>query len=692
MVNPAQQSWTGGELSPKMYGRTDVQQYFNGARRIENWIVETQGAVKFRSGFQYISGTKDNQRAFLYRFQFSDIQAYVLEFTQGNIRIYRDRGVLTDGGVPIDIPSPYQEDELFDLKFAQNAASLYIAHPNHPPQIVTRTIETSWTLAPQPIVGFVPELSPDNYPSCVAFYEERVIYGATNELPETLWFSRSGEADDFTIGTEADDGIRYTIAASDDVNRPEWIRGTEDFLAVGGFGDVLRVTGGEGQSAVTPTSISIRPTNTYGCADINPISAKQAVMYIQRNRRTLFSLEIEDITGIYRPVDRNIFADHVTLSGITQMAYQEDRPDVLWSVRSDGQLLGLTIAFEQEVSGWHRHTTDGKFISIATTPRDNDYDTLWACVEREIDGVTQYSIEHLNDFQDYPVLSDFVTGQKNQREDFIRFQRAMFEAQKKYIHLDSALTYDGSVQGVDAGASLTVSAVAGTGVNITSSVDIFSAGDVGREIRVKSIDGSKQGIAVISSFVNGSSVNVDVLVDFTDLDVLAPDHWYITTGTLSGIDHLEGKEVGVLIDGAVHPKVIVTNGQVELDQQGSVVHVGLPYVGTVESMNLEGGAQLGTSQTKKMNTGRVGVRLLDTAGLSFGSDYYRLENRLLREAVDLMDTPPPLITGDELINFRDGSSTKSTGWDRGKRVIFQQDLPLPATVQLITPHFEVSET
>jgi hypothetical protein len=47
--------------------------------------------------------------------------------------------------------------------------------------------------------------------------------------------------------------------------------------------------------------------------------------------------------------------------------------------------------------------------------------------------------------------------------------------------------------------------------------------------------------------------------------------------TFDGLDHLEGKEVYSVIDGEYFPLKTVENGQIELDQIGNVVHVGLPF-------------------------------------------------------------------------------------------------------------------
>jgi len=60
----------------------------------------------------------------------------------------------TSGGVAnrvYEITSPYLEAELFDVKFAQSADTMWMVHPNHYPRKLTRTGNTSWTLTTAPI-------------------------------------------------------------------------------------------------------------------------------------------------------------------------------------------------------------------------------------------------------------------------------------------------------------------------------------------------------------------------------------------------------------------------------------------------------------------------------------------------------------------------------------------------------------
>lgn len=749
-------NFSGGEISPKMYGRFDLAAYYSGARKVENFIPQTVGSAHFRTGFRYVSRTAGNNKAFLSLFDIDGDISFVLEFTDEKLRFYRNGGqvredaqaitgitkanpaVVTYSGadnyangdsvyiedvlgmtevngleftvanvdtgantfelsgvdssaydayvsggevsVITEVTTPYTEAQIFDLKFAQNNVDLYITHPSHNPKKLTFTSATSWALANHSPTGL--SLSADNYPSAVTFFEQRLVYGGTNNSPQTLYFSQSADADNFTVGTAVDDGIVYTVAG--DGNTIRWLRGTSKFLAIGTFGDVLQATGGI-DGVITPTSISVRPSNSYGVANINPIGRGNQVFYMQRNQLILRSFEYDFESDGYVPIDRNTIADHITESGVTQIAFQEGRPNIIWAAKTNGELVGMTIEDAESISGWHRHSTQGEVVSVASVPRRTKYNQFWVCVKRGDD----YFMEYLIDEPDFPLRDDYFTGDRS--ADNITFENLIFEAQKEYVHLDSALTYDGLSAGVGASATLTPAATTGTGINFTASASVFSSSDVGRELWRKSITGSETGRAIITAYTSATVVECTILEDFDATTAIPAGEWYFTADTLIGLDHLEGYEVSVVTDGGQHPVRTVTNGTISLDAQSSVVHVGLSYSGWLETNDLEGGGTNGPVQTKKKSLKAAGIRFLNTLFAKFGVDYYALRQIDMRTSNMKMDRPPLLFTGD--IKEVYGNNTNDDydgGWQRQKRVIINQDLPFPCNVQLIIPYITVS--
>lgn len=753
--------FSAGELSPRMYGRFDLAAYYSGARRMENFVCQVTGPAYFRTGTIYAAKTRDNAKAFMWTFEFTDAAAFALEFTPGYIRFFRNNGIVTEtsqditnisqaspgvltydgsdnfsngdrvliegvsgmvelnnveaqvanvdtanntfelsgidtsaytayvsGGTIkkiVEVTTPYTADDLFDLKFAQNNDDLYIVHPSYNPKKLTFTSATSWALTDHSPTGLT--LSSNNYPSAVTFYEQRLIYAGTNNNPQTLYFSKSGDVDNFTTGTGADDGIQYTVVGGGSI---EWLRGTDRFLAVGAFQDVLKVTGGI-DDVITPDSISVRPTNSFGVADINPIGKGSQIFYMQKNSLIMRSLEFDFTQDSFFPADRNTIADHITGDGITQIAFEEGRPNVVWAVRTDGQLAGLTVEDTESVSGWHRHKTDGEFVSVAALPRPSEYNQVWVCVKRTINGTTSYYVEYFDDQRTYSRRNDFVGFTTTEAGDDNAFRNKILEEQKLYIHIDSTLSFDGSLTGSDAGAALTPAAVTGSGVAFTSSAAVFTVDDIGKEIWRKSTTGAEYGVARITAFNSTTKVTCEILEDFNGTSAIPAGEWFLTTNSISGLSHLEGKEVTIVADGGQHPKVTVSDGSISLNRQAGFIHIGLPYTGYIESNDIEGGGTDGASQTKKKAITGVGFRFLDTLYAKYGAGYYDLTQIEQRTASMKMNRPPTLFSGDVKKQYTNKSlSNTQAGWQREKRVIISQDQPFPCRIQLIVPYIDTS--
>lgn len=778
-VNTSYTDFSAGEISPKMYGRFDLANFYSGHKRVENFIVENTGQASFRAGTVFAAETKGNQIAMLYPWNFDNDISFVLEFTDQVIRFYNNDGIIESGGSPYEVVSPYDEADLFNLKFQQEGLDLYIAHPDYAPRKLTYTSATSWSLSAHGayrdvfqnsqlisnitqanpptltyggansftagdtvyisgiagmtelndkrfLIGTVntgaktitlqdldgnnidasgytpwssggiieritqenaPFLSSGKYPTCVGSYEDRIVYGGSNDLPSVLYFSKSGDTDDFTLGDEVDDGIEYFIKGQ--ANNIKWVAGTSLFLAIGTFGDVLQATGGI-DDVITPSSISIRPSNSYGVLDIMPVSRNTQIFYSQNNGLKLRSFEYSLETNNYIPIDRNIIADHITNSGIKQLAYKSGSPNVVWAVKNNGELIGMTLEESEGVSGWHRHITDGEIISVASLPRENEDDQLWLCVKRTVNGSTKYYVEFLSDAVTYPDRKDYRNS-GNEAQDRINFSNVMFEAQKDYIYLDSCLTYNGTSAGVAASASVTPAASTGTSITFTASASVFNSNDVGREIWRKSITGVETGRAVITGYTSATVVTCDILEDFDSTSAIPSGQWYLTAGTVTGLSHLEGLDVSVLADGGQHSQKTVSSGSITLDRQSSVVHVGLAYSGYIETNSLEGGGTNGTAQTKRKSVHAIGFKFLNSLFARCGVNYYQLQQINDRTAAMNMDRPPLPTTGARKINiYKKPLDNFDAGWQRDVTAIVAQTQPFPCNVQLITPYMDVS--
>ena len=243
------------------------------------------------------------------------------------------------------------------------------------------------------------------HPSCVTFFEQRLVFAATLSQPQTLFFSVSGDyenMDDNYHGTVADDdAIIYTIA-SNQVNAIRFMTATRT-LIIGTAGGEFAVSGGGTDIAITPTNILIKKQSNNGAANVDALAVGNATLFLQRAKRKLRELAYNfDVDGYLAP-DLTILAEHISEGGFKQLSYQQEPNQIIWCVRNDGQLIGLTYQREQEVVAWHRHIFGGAFSSgnavcesVATIPTDNSEYQTWVIVKRTINGATKRYIEYIH--------------------------------------------------------------------------------------------------------------------------------------------------------------------------------------------------------------------------------------------------------------------------------------------------------
>ena len=148
IVYTKQSSFAGGEVSPDMWGRDDHQKYAVSAKTMENFIPHPYGGASNRPGSRLVCEVKDSSKKVkLLPFQFSVEQAYIIEAGENYLRYIKDGGQIVNGSTIVETTTTYAEDDLFDLKTAQSADTMYLCHNNYPPKTLTRSSHTSWAFA-----------------------------------------------------------------------------------------------------------------------------------------------------------------------------------------------------------------------------------------------------------------------------------------------------------------------------------------------------------------------------------------------------------------------------------------------------------------------------------------------------------------------------------------------------------------
>jgi hypothetical protein len=311
---------------------------------------------------------------------------------------------------------------------------MYLVHPGYAIRKLTRSGHTSWTLSTPSLSGSPsPTLNntTDKYPSSVSFFEQRLVFAGSNDNPQTLWFSKSGDLENFTTGSNDTDAMVYTIA-SNKVNAIRYISAQRS-LIVGTVGGEFVVSASGTTQPITPTNVQIQKQSSYGSANVDAVQIENVTMFLQRAKRKIRELTYNLNIDQYQATDMTLLAEHVTENGITEMAYQQEPDSILWCVRGDGTLIGFTYARAESVMGWHRHIIGGVFgsgqavvESVATIPTDSNEDEFYMIVKRTINGATRRYVEYLT-------LFDYGTDQNDA------------------FYVDSGLTYSGSAATVISG-------------------------------------------------------------------------------------------------------------------------------------------------------------------------------------------------------------------------------------------------
>lgn len=147
-ASPAFTNFTAGELSPRLDGRTDLSKYFNGCKKLQNFVIHPHGGASRRPGTTFVREVKNSAHsARLIPFEFNVTQTYILEFGDQYFRIHKDGGTVVSGGSPVEVTTPYAHTDLDKLKFTQSADVMYLVHPDFAPRKITRTSHTSWTIS-----------------------------------------------------------------------------------------------------------------------------------------------------------------------------------------------------------------------------------------------------------------------------------------------------------------------------------------------------------------------------------------------------------------------------------------------------------------------------------------------------------------------------------------------------------------
>ena len=720
-ASPIVTSFNAGEWSPRLEGRVDQEKYFSACKVLEDFVPQIHGGAIKRSGSRFVREVKTSANdTRLLSFEFSTTQAYILEFGDLYMRVYRNNGIVLSGGSPYEVVTPYSASEVFDLQIAQSADVLYVAHPNHPPQKISRTADDAWTVTE---IDFAwPAFLSENTDTSVTMY-----ISATAGTGRTITASSSVFTPDMVgsyvkfreiVGANHDewaagatiapgsfrryqDNVYYSNAGGTAGTRPpvhdegeESDGGVTDWRFINDGEGYAKITGYTSGTSVTadvivqmPTIVSVPKaswrwsigawSDEYGYpTTVTFFDDRLLWAGTANNPQTIWG----SVVGAYENYKTGTFDDdsyQFTINSDQVNAIQWLSPGkVLLIGTVGGEFVMRATSLEEAITPTNvrvreENSLGGKKIA----PIRVGNATLF--VQRAGRKLREMVYDFDSDSyraKDVSLLSEYITAP------------AIIEMayQKEPGQVIWAVRSDGVLLGftyerVEDVFGWHRHTLGGTNAKVKSVASIPHPDGDGDQVWM-----------IVERTVDGSTVKyVEYFEKQWERTNDIEDAFYVDSGltydgapatTISGLDHLEGETVTILADGATHPDKTVASGSITLDRSASVVQIGLGFKATLQTMRLEAGAGDGTAQGKTKRLHNVTVRIDQTGpGLWYGPDTTTMDEMQFRDPSMAMGVAVPVFDGDK------GPLTWPGGYEKDARVTLQHRLPLPCSILAIMP-------
>lgn len=667
VIYPYKSTFTRGEITPLLHGRADLEYYQHGLAFCKNWTPLRFGGITKRPGSYFVNGAKNNDKsARLIPFIFSTEQAYQLEFGENYFRVYAEQQPVLSGMMHVEVATPYDEDDLIDLRYVQSGDVLYIVHPNYAPRQVSRLSHTSWAID---LVTFLDGPYLDVNPVAA------------------LTVTRSGAGPtSYTLTWSADDGINDGAGfTADDVGRQirilhppetEWA-----IWVITAVTNPTTITATLEQGTSNTTATPDWRLSAWGAYEGWPsrISFYQQRLFYARTLRqpeTLWGSRPYFFTD-FRPGANDD-------DGVTFSITGEQVSEINWI--KEGAVLAIgTVASTRALgpgetgvltpSSWSL-TPEVDFRTTATPPIRVGGLVLFA-------GAFGRSFRELIFEQsrqgfvapDIALLSEHLLADGILEIAYVQEPLGLIYLLMQTGELVS-ITYDRE-QGVTGFAPVKL---AGDPVVESISAIPGTFSDELWMVCVREIDG-------------GTVRYIEVLQEPFLHKNAAEDAWFldcasfyvgVAASVFSGMDYLEGETVGIWSEGAYLGTVEIVGGEFTLpdERESTNLIVGLEYEALAITLPFHGdvtGEGDVAHDPMLVNQGMVDV--YRTIGLEVGTNekMYPVEGR---DPEDGMDTGPSLRTGVQPLDLGDN-------WANGGQVVLRSTIPAPALVRSLKVGLDV---
>lgn len=527
-------------------------------------------------------------------------------------------------------------------------------------------------------------------PSCADYFQGRKVFAGPTAFPNTIYTSQSGNFRnmDTHIPSQDSDAITVTLNARQ-VNAIKHLISLNSLLALTSSG-AWQISGGTASDVITPASTVAQPQAYNGVSDVPPLTINYDILYVQARGSKVRDLAYNFYVNLYTGNDVSVLASHLFFGyTIREWCYAEEPYYQIAAVRDDGKLLIFTYLKEQDVYAWSQHDTQGQFISVCSIPEGIE-NAIYAIAARAIPGVNGGA----------PVYYQERIASRN-------FYLAGNPDPALAWCLDSAVRYGPTPMAGTLQPGSGAETRGTTDVAFTSSAGVFTAPMVGRIIKANT------GLAEITAVDSANVARATILSAFATVPNVTPavcqlvaagslgaagglpiSGWFCTAkiSELTGLEHLNGKSIELLVDGGKQPAQTVANGRVSLQEPGSIVLGGLPYDCDLQTLRIDVGMLPGggTIQNKRKKIGRLGLIVQDTRGLKGApmradGTFAAADLREIKERGNQpYGSPIPLTTGIQ-------SLILLPQWQLDGCMWIQATPGLPATVLALIPEVVVGD-
>lgn len=671
-------SFGGGEVTPEFFGRIDDNKFQTGLSTCRNFIVLPHGPVANRPGTYFVREVKDSAtRTRLIPFVFAFDQMLVIEFSVGVFRFHALGQTVLDGAEPYEVEHTYTEDELFEAAYAQSGDVMTFAHRNHPIRELRRNSAIDWELIDL-VVG--PILSPP------AGAGGSATPGSTPGTPFNT---------DYAVTAVTADGDESLQSATATISNNLYDDGAYNTIIWSAVIGAVRY------------NVYKRAAGLFG--------------YIgQTDQLTFQDDNIAPDLGATPPLDIELFDGAGDYPGA--VSYYEQRR-AFAATENQPQNVWLT-----------RAGTESNF-NYSIPPKDED------SIQFKLAAREANSIRHLVAMSELIALTPAAVWKIGGGLTEVLTPTTLVARQQTFVGASTTkpalvgnnliysaargghlreLGYDGDRGGYVSGDiciraphlfdGFSVTSIAGQTAPFPIVWAISSSGQrigctyipeqqVGafhrhdtngtfEDITVINEEGRDVAYTVVNRLLGGVSVRCierdadRLLLDPVDQHFVDCGGVYdgAATTTIDGLDWLEGKEIAILADGAVVPNQTVTAGMIELPEEASVVHYGLPFVSDFKTLPMAMEIQ-GFAQGMPKNVNAVWLRVYNSSGIFAGPSFDELVEAKQR-TIESMGSPPELKSEEIEIVIKGA-------WTDDGAVCVRQSDPLALTILSITADIAV---